>query len=59
MDEIYKYISKEAFYAFIAIMFIAIVYSLSPKIGIALAVLIVVVGIANMYATGVIKPAKT
>ncbi|MCI0615588.1 hypothetical protein L0244_21575 [bacterium] len=59
MEEIYKYIGKEALYALIAILFIAIIYSISPKIGIALAVLIGVVGIANMYASGAIKPAKS
>lgn len=59
MDEVYKYISKPALYALVAIFFIAIIYSISPKIGIALAVLIIVVAVANMYAAGIIKPVKT
>jgi len=59
MDEVYKYIGKDALYALIAIVVIAIIYSISPKIGIALAVLIIISGLANMYASGVIKPAKS
>ena len=59
MDEVYKYISKPALYALIAIFVVAVIYSISPKIGTALAVLIVIVGIANMYQAGIIKPAKS
>lgn len=57
MDEVYKYISKPALYALVAIVAIAIIYSISPKIGIALAVLIILSGVANMYSAGIIKPA--
>ena len=59
MEEIYKKISKEGFFAIIAIVIIAIIYSISPKIGIALAILVIISGVANMYASGVIKPATT
>lgn len=59
MDEVYKYISKPGLYAIVAILFVAIIYSISPRIGTLLAILIIIVGIANMYASGIIKPAKT
>jgi len=58
MDEIYKYISKPAIYALTAITIVAIIYSISPRIGIALAVLIAIVAIANMYNAGLIKPVR-
>jgi len=58
MDDVYQYISKNAFFAIVAIIIIAVVYSISPKIGIALFILIAISATANMYAAGIIKPAK-
>jgi len=58
MDEVYKVIPKNALYAILAIVGMAVIYSISPKIGLALFVLIALVAGANMYAAGQIKPAK-
>jgi len=58
MDEVYKVIPKNAFYAILAIVGLAIIYSISPKIGIALFLLVALVALGNMYTMGVIKPAK-
>lgn len=59
MDEVYKVISKPAFYAIIGILGIAIIYSISPKIGVLLAITIILAGGANLYASGMIKPPVT
>lgn len=56
MEDVYKKIPRNALYAIGTIVIIAIIYSISPKIGIALAVLIIISGIANMYLAGMIKP---
>jgi hypothetical protein len=58
MDEFYKKISKESFYAMIAIIVLLLIYQFSPKIGIALFLLIGLVAFANLYSAGVIKPPK-
>lgn len=58
MEEFYKKIPKESFYAMIAILVLLLIYQISPKIGIALFLLIALVAFANLYSSGVIKPPK-
>lgn len=57
MDEKDSVISKDALFALGAIAAIATIYSIWPKIGLALAALIIVVAAGNLYERGVIKPA--
>ncbi len=58
MDDIYKQISREVTIALIAIAVIAIIHQFNPKVGWTIGGLIILVGLANMYKSGVIKPAK-
>lgn len=50
-------IGTEALYALAAIAAIATIYSIWPKVGLAIAGLIILVALGNLYERGTIKPA--
>lgn len=50
--------NKTFWYAMMAIAVVAIVYSVDSRIGLLLAGVIILAGLGNMYAAGVIKPAS-
>lgn len=55
MDELPN---KTFWYGMGAIAVVAIVYSFDPRIGLFLAAVIILAALGNLYAAGVIKPAK-
>lgn len=58
MEDFYKQISREVTIALIAIFIIALIHQFDPKVGWTIGGLIIIVGLANIYKSGAIKPAR-